>query len=107
MTELFPAIEPYETTFLDVGDGHRVFVEQAGNPDGKPVVYLHGGPGAGNSAALTANAIGFEPVIVELASPPCAPNANQQSLRCGGRRVLGKLDRSRKRESWQGQDRRR
>lgn len=51
MTELFPPIEPYETRFLDVGDGHNVFFEQAGNPSGKPVVYLHGGPGAGNSPA--------------------------------------------------------
>ncbi len=51
MTTLFPPIEPYEKMLLDVGDGHRVFVEQAGNPSGKPVVYLHGGPGAGNSPA--------------------------------------------------------
>ncbi len=51
MTELFSPIEPYAREFLDVGDGHRIFIEQAGNPSGKPTVYLHGGPGAGNSPA--------------------------------------------------------
>ncbi|WP_116998758.1 prolyl aminopeptidase [Desertimonas flava] len=44
---LYPAIEPYESGLLDVGDGHHVYWEQCGNPDGKPVVFLHGGPGAG------------------------------------------------------------
>lgn len=47
---LYPPIEPYETGTLLVGDGQRVYWEQSGNPDGKPVVYLHGGPGAGTSA---------------------------------------------------------
>lgn len=47
---LYPPIEPYETGMLLVGDGHRVYWEQSGNPDGKPVVFLHGGPGAGTSA---------------------------------------------------------
>jgi len=46
---LYPAIEPYETGFLVAGDGQRVYWEQSGNPDGKPVVFLHGGPGAGTS----------------------------------------------------------
>jgi proline iminopeptidase len=46
---LYPPIEPYETGELLVGDGHRVYWEQSGNPDGKPVVFLHGGPGAGTS----------------------------------------------------------
>ncbi len=43
----YPEIEPYETGMLDTGDGHQVYWELAGNPSGKPVVYLHGGPGAG------------------------------------------------------------
>jgi proline iminopeptidase len=34
---------------LDVGDGHTVYAEESGNPDGKPVVFLHGGPGGGTS----------------------------------------------------------
>ncbi len=44
---LFPAIEPYNAFRLDVGDGHIVYVEECGNPDGEPVLVVHGGPGAG------------------------------------------------------------
>ncbi|UJP09161.1 prolyl aminopeptidase [Microbacterium sp. KUDC0406] len=47
---LYPPIEPYETGELIVGDGNRVHWEQSGNPDGKPVVFLHGGPGGGTAA---------------------------------------------------------
>lgn len=47
---LYPAIEPYATGWLDVGDGHRLYFEQLGNPAGIPAVYLHGGPGSGCSA---------------------------------------------------------
>ena len=46
---LYPEIEPYETGHLDVGDGHRLYWELSGNPNGKPVVFLHGGPGGGSS----------------------------------------------------------
>src|SRR4051812_50098982 len=46
---LYPPIEPYETGMLDVGDGHQLYWELSGNPDGKPVVFLHGGPGGGSS----------------------------------------------------------
>ncbi|WP_292834251.1 prolyl aminopeptidase [Microbacterium sp.] len=46
---LYPEIAPYETGFLLVGDGQRVYWEQSGNPSGKPVVFLHGGPGGGTS----------------------------------------------------------
>ncbi|MBV9528920.1 MAG: prolyl aminopeptidase [Sphingomonas sp.] len=46
---LYPAIEPYRTGQIDVGDGHRLYWELSGNPDGKPVVFLHGGPGGGSS----------------------------------------------------------
>jgi proline iminopeptidase len=52
MTErrtLYPPIEPYRSGTLDVGGGHRLHWEQCGNPDGKPVVFLHGGPGGGAS----------------------------------------------------------
>ena len=47
---LYPEIEPYRTGTLDVGDGHVIFWELAGNPKGKPIVFLHGGPGGGFSA---------------------------------------------------------
>ncbi len=43
----FPAIDPYDSGMLDVGDGHQVYWECCGNPDGKPALYLHGGPGSG------------------------------------------------------------
>jgi proline iminopeptidase len=46
---LYPEIEPYKTGMLDVGDGHSLYWELCGNPNGKPVVFLHGGPGAGIS----------------------------------------------------------
>jgi proline iminopeptidase len=46
---LYPDLQPYETGMLDVGDGHRLYWELSGNPEGKPVVFLHGGPGGGSS----------------------------------------------------------
>jgi len=45
----FPAIEPFRTGRLDTGDGHSVYWEICGNPNGKPAVFLHGGPGSGCS----------------------------------------------------------
>ncbi|KGX02995.1 prolyl aminopeptidase [Burkholderia pseudomallei MSHR640] len=47
---MYPPIEPYAHGFLDTGDGHRVYWELCGNPNGKPAVFLHGGPGSGCSA---------------------------------------------------------
>jgi proline iminopeptidase len=44
-----PAIEPYQSGMLDVGDGHRMHWETSGNPHGTPVLLLHGGPGAGSN----------------------------------------------------------
>jgi proline iminopeptidase len=44
---LYPPIEPYSTGMLPVTDGHVLYFEQSGNPAGKPVVFLHGGPGGG------------------------------------------------------------
>ena len=46
---LYPAFDPYQTGHLDVSDGHKLYWELSGNPDGKPVVFLHGGPGGGSS----------------------------------------------------------
>ncbi len=46
---LYPPIEPYASGHLDVGDGHLVYWELCGNPDGIPAVFLHGGPGGGCS----------------------------------------------------------
>ena len=47
----YPPIEPYEHGMLDVGDGHLLHWETCGNPDGKPAVVLHGGPGSGCTPA--------------------------------------------------------
>ena len=49
MQEAFPAIEPYDSGMLDVGDGHRIYWECCGNPKGRPALYIHGGPGSGSS----------------------------------------------------------
>ena len=49
MSELFPPLEPYDSFRLAVSGLHEIHVEQAGNPDGRPVVFFHGGPGAGIS----------------------------------------------------------
>lgn len=46
---LFPEIEPYNTFFLKVDDIHELYIEEVGNPNGQPVVFLHGGPGGGIS----------------------------------------------------------
>jgi proline iminopeptidase len=45
--ELYPEIEPHDSGLLDVGAGDRIHWETCGNPDGKPAVFLHGGPGGG------------------------------------------------------------
>src|SRR5215831_2325671 len=47
MRDRFPAIESYDTGMLDVGDGHCLYWECCGNPEGRPAIYLHGGPGSG------------------------------------------------------------
>lgn len=49
MSDLYPKIEAHETGMLDVGDGHSVYYEVSGHPQGKPAVYLHGGPGSGTN----------------------------------------------------------
>ena len=49
---LYPPIDPFDQRMMDVGDGHRIYVEQCGNPDGIPVIVLHGGPGGGCSPAM-------------------------------------------------------
>ena len=47
MRTLYPAIDPYASGQLDVGDGHSIYWERAGTPGAKPAVFLHGGPGGG------------------------------------------------------------
>jgi len=47
LNEFFPPIEPFHSEFLKVSDIHNIYVEQCGNPKGRPVIFLHGGPGGG------------------------------------------------------------
>jgi proline iminopeptidase len=50
LSTLYPEIEPYASGMLKVSPLHTLYYEQCGNPNGKPVVFLHGGPGAGCNA---------------------------------------------------------
>lgn len=45
--DLFAPLEPYASGMLEVGDGHALYWEESGNPTGRPVLFVHGGPGAG------------------------------------------------------------
>jgi proline iminopeptidase len=45
---LYPPISPYASGLLDVGDGQQIYWQECGNADGKPAVFLHGGPGGGS-----------------------------------------------------------
>ncbi len=49
---LYPSLDPFDQRVLDVGDGHHVYVEQCGKPDGLPVLVVHGGPGGGCSPSM-------------------------------------------------------
>lgn len=49
MNNFFPEITPFKTEFLKVSELHSIYVEQCGNPKGKPILFVHGGPGAGIS----------------------------------------------------------
>ena len=46
---MYPDIQPYAHGFLNTEDGHQVYWELCGNPQGKPAIFLHGGPGGGCS----------------------------------------------------------
>lgn len=66
MSELrgpYPEIEPFETGFLDTGDGHKVYWERVGTKGAKPAVFLHGGPGGGFSAK---NRRLFDPALYDV-----------------------------------------
>ena len=47
---LYPEIKTNHSGFLQVSKTHSIYCEESGNPDGKPVVFVHGGPGGGVSA---------------------------------------------------------
>ena len=47
MANLYPPIKPFNTFYLNVSSIHTIFIEESGNPKGKPIIFLHGGPGGG------------------------------------------------------------
>ncbi|MEQ9692829.1 prolyl aminopeptidase [Shimia sp. SDUM112013] len=60
---LYPPVEPFDQRMIDMGDGHRIYVEQSGRADGLPVVVVHGGPGGGSSPAMRRY---FDPSIYRI-----------------------------------------
>ena len=60
---LFPPVEPFDQRMMEVGPPHRIYVEQCGNPNGVPVVVLHGGPGGGCSPAMRRY---FDPAVYRI-----------------------------------------
>ena len=51
MLKKFPAIRPYNKQFIAVTAPHQLYVEESGNPDGIPVLFIHGGPGGGTTTS--------------------------------------------------------
>ena len=60
---LYPPIDPFDQRVMDMGDGHRVYVEQCGRRDGIPVLVLHGGPGGGCSPSMRRY---FDPAVYRV-----------------------------------------
>jgi proline iminopeptidase len=52
MREFYPEIDPYRWGHLKVSDLHDIYFEEGGNPEGKPVVFIHGGPGGGTDPSM-------------------------------------------------------
>lgn len=50
LRDFYPPIDPYDHGYYKVSDRHEIYYEQVGNPNGRPVVFLHGGPGGGINA---------------------------------------------------------
>ncbi len=61
----YPKIEPYNTGRLQVSDLHEIYFEECGNPQGKPAVHLHGGPGVGSQPMHRRN---FDPAAYRIVS---------------------------------------
>ncbi len=60
---MFPDIEPFERGMFDVGDSQQIYWECSGNPDGRPALYLHGGPGSGSAPQARRY---FDPAIYKI-----------------------------------------
>lgn len=87
MHELYPSLVPFANGLLDVGDGNEVYWETSGNPRGKPVVVLHGGPGSGATPVSRRH---FDPdiyYIVQFDQRGCGRSAPHVSERHADLRV--------------------
>lgn len=60
---LYPPLDPFDQRMIDMGDGHRIYMEQCGHPQGIPVLVLHGGPGGGCSPAMRRY---FDPAVFRV-----------------------------------------
>ena len=60
---LYPPLEPFATGFLAVDSPHNIYFEQSGNPHGKPVLFVHGGPGGGTTPAMRCF---FDPTVYRI-----------------------------------------
>ncbi|MEX0797022.1 MAG: prolyl aminopeptidase [Acidimicrobiia bacterium] len=79
----YPITEPYSSGKLDVADGHKVHWEVVGNPDGKPAVVLHGGPGSGSIPGLSRMFNPEKYMIVQFDQRNCGqstPNAGEPRI---------------------------
>lgn len=67
MPRLHAVAEPYQSGVLPVGDGHRLYWETVGDPDGAPAVFLHGGPGSGSTpgARRYFDPVGYHAVLFD------------------------------------------
>ena len=63
MQYLYPPIDPFAQHTMEVSGGHSLYVEECGNPDGVPVIVLHGGPGGGCSPAMRRY---FDPAVYRV-----------------------------------------
>jgi proline iminopeptidase len=89
---MFPPIEPFATGYLPVSDGNEIYWEASGNPNGKPALHLHGGPGGGMGDGYRRRfapekflIVGFEqrgcgrsrPLVIDPNAPDLATNTTQ------------------------------
>jgi proline iminopeptidase len=81
----YPAIDPYASGLLDVGDGHRTCWEVCGNPQGAPALVLHGGPGSGCGPGLRRY---FDPSRYRIVLFDLPPEDRDGDLAAGYARLL-------------------